>query len=153
MGGYGGSSNRTKDKCYYDTGGHKVKDKNAITVAESYINEGKYVAFLQEKEGQERADLSVDGVHTEVKGLTTLKPDKIKERIEKANRQVKADDYRYPKDTHRKGKVVLLSKHSGEVASDTIIEKMREGMRRAEQNGHVEAKVELWIGDRRIALN
>ena len=153
MGGYGGSSHRTKGKCYYDTGGNKVTDKNAITVAEAYIREGKYVAFLQEKKGQERADLSVEGVHTEVKGLTTIKPDKIKERIEKANSQVKADDYRYPEETHRKGKVVLLSKHSGEVSSDTIIEKMKEGMRRAELNGHIEAKVELWIGNRRIALS
>lgn len=49
MGGYGGASGRIKDKCYYDTGGHKVKDKNAIEVAEHYIEEGKYVAFLQEK--------------------------------------------------------------------------------------------------------
>ena len=28
MGGYGGSSGKTKDKCYYDTGGHKVKDRS-----------------------------------------------------------------------------------------------------------------------------
>ena len=25
MGGYGGASGKTKDKCYRDTGGHKVK--------------------------------------------------------------------------------------------------------------------------------
>ena len=37
MGGYGGASGRVKDKCYYDTGGHKVKDKNAVEVAEHYI--------------------------------------------------------------------------------------------------------------------
>ena len=153
MGGYGGSSNKTKDKCYYDTGGHKVKDKNAIVVAETYINEGKYVAFLQEKSDQERADLSIEGVHTEVKGLTTLKPDKIKERIKKANSQVQADNYRYPTDTHRQGKVILLSKHSAKTSSDTIIEKMREGMKRAEQDGHIMSKVELWIDDRRIKLN
>lgn len=153
MGGYGGSSNRTKDKCYYDTGGHKVRDNNAIAVAEAYIDEGKYVAFLQEKDGQERADLSVEGVHTEVKGLTTLKPDKIRERIEKANSQVQADDHRYPEDTHRQGKVVLLSKHSSDTSQNLIIEKMRERMRRAEQNGHIDSKVELWIGDKRIELN
>ena len=37
---------RGKNKTYYDTGGHKVTDKNAVTVAEYYIDEGKYVAFF-----------------------------------------------------------------------------------------------------------
>lgn len=68
MGGYGGSSGRGKNKIYYDTGGHKVKDLNAIIVAEYFIDKGKYVAFLQEKPPEKRADLSIDGVHTEVKG-------------------------------------------------------------------------------------
>ena len=27
MGGYGGASGKTKDKCYRDTGGNKAKDK------------------------------------------------------------------------------------------------------------------------------
>ena len=80
MGGYGGASGRIKDKCYYDTGGHKVKDKNAIEVAEHYIEEGKYVAFLQEKNGQPRADLSVEGQHIEVKGLSSVNPDNIEKK-------------------------------------------------------------------------
>lgn len=152
MGGYGGSSGRDKGKCYYDTGGNKVTDSNAIAVAEEYIKEGRYVAFLQEKHGQERADLSVDGVHTEVKGLTTLKPDKIKERIEKACSQVHADDNKYDVGTHREGKVILLSKHTGK-STEEVIAKMREGFRRADAGGKVTAKVEVWIGTKKIKLN
>ncbi len=153
MGGYGGIRGKVKEKCYYDTGGHKVKDNNAIIVAETYMKEGKYVAFLQVKENQERADLSVEGVHTEVKGLTTLKPDKISERIEKADRQVQADDYKYPADTHRQGKIILLSKHGKDVPRETIIGKMREDLHKAQMNGPITAKVEVWIGEEHIELN
>ena len=60
MGGYGGALGRVKEKCYYDTGGHKVKDKNAIEVAEHYMSEGKEVAFLQEKQNEKRPDLLVE---------------------------------------------------------------------------------------------
>lgn len=83
MGGYGGASGKTKDKCYRDTGGNKVKDKNAIEVAEYYIKNGKYVAFLQEKDAQKRADLSVDGQHVEVKGLETMNPDSVEKNLKK----------------------------------------------------------------------
>lgn len=153
MGGYGGSGGATKERCYYDTGGHKVTDNNAIFVAESYINEGKYVAFLQEKHGQERADLSVDGVHTEVKGLTTLNPDKISKRIEKADSQVKADNKNYPDDTNKQGKIILLSKHGKDVSKEEILAKMKEGLKRAQKNGEITSKVEVWIGEERIEIN
>ena len=74
MGGYGGASGRVKGKCYYDTGGHKVKDPNAIAVGEYYINLGHYVAFLQEVPNDNRADMSVEGVHVEVKGMSSTNP-------------------------------------------------------------------------------
>ena len=113
MGGYGGSSGKTKDKCYRDTGGKKVTDKNAIAVAEYYIKEGKYVAFLKEMpQVQRRADLSVEGIHTEVKGTSSQNPSKIATHIIEGFEQVDADNYMYPSDTHRKGRVVILSKHS-----------------------------------------
>ena len=80
MGGYGGASGKIKDRCYYDTGGHKVTDNNAIEVAETYINEGKYVAFLMKRDPRIQADLSVEGIHTEVKGLHTLDSTKISKR-------------------------------------------------------------------------
>ena len=49
MGDYGGASGRVKDRCYYDSGGNKVTDKNAIMTAEYYINFGMYVFFFYKK--------------------------------------------------------------------------------------------------------
>ncbi len=153
MGGYGGSSERGKNKTYYATGGHKVTDKNAVTVAEHYIDGGKYVAFLQEKEGQNRADLSVEGQHVEVKGLTTLNPDNVEGKLKHAFIQVDADNSRYPSDTHREGKVIILSKHSSDVAESLIYEKMYAGFLSAQHKGYVTGKVELWIGDKIYKFN
>lgn len=141
MGGYGGSSGRVKDKCYYDTGGHKVKDKNAIEVAEYYIEKGKRVAFLQEKPLDKRADLSVEGVHVEVKGMTSLKPNKFKNNIREAFEQIEADLSRYSKDKRKPGKVIILSKHENfEEAYKTA----REGYKEAKRQGYVKGKVEFW---------
>jgi len=147
MGGYGGSSGRIKTNSYYDTGGHKVTDKNAIEVAEYYINNGKYVAFLQEKEGQNRADLSVEGQHVEVKGLTTLNPDNVEGKLKHAFIQVGSDNTNYPEDTHRVGKVIILSKHSSDIPEKTIYEKMYAGFLSAEHKGYITGKVELWINN------
>ena len=128
MGGYGGASGRIKDKCYYDTGGHKVKDKNAIEVAEHYIEEGKYVAFLQEKNGQPRADLSVEGQHIEVKGLSSVNPDNIEKKIRHAFEQIHGDDYRYPTETHREGKVVILSRHSKDYSESEVYDAIKKAI-------------------------
>ena len=108
MGGYGGASGKTKDKCYRDTGGKKVKDKNAIAVAEYFIKNGKYVAFLQEIKGQKRSDLSIEGIHAEVKGMTSQNPSKVADNIDEAFNQVYADNSRYPKETHREGMVIFF---------------------------------------------
>lgn len=140
MGGYGGSSGRSKGKAYYDTGGHKVKDKNAITVAEYYINRGEYVAFLQEKPGQKRADLSVGGKHTEVKGMTSASTNKVAHNIKEAFEQVTADDYRYSSETHRDGRVVILSKYSN---IKTAYKVVFGGYRKATSLGYV--KGEVWL--------
>lgn len=153
MGGYGGASGRTKEKCYYDTGGHKVKDKNAIAVAEEYIKEGKYVAFLQEIPGRNRADLSVEGVHTEVKGLSTLNADNVEGRLQHAFKQIHGDDDRYPADTHREGKVIILSTHDKSVSKSKIIEVMKKGYQQAYNKGYVTGKLEVWIRGERILLN
>ena len=85
MGGYGGSSGRTKDTCYRDTGRHKVTDKNAIEVAEHYIDEGKEVAFLQEKPNTKRPDLLVEKeLLVEVKGMSSKNPGQVADNIKKA---------------------------------------------------------------------
>ena len=83
MGGYGGASGRVKDKCYYDTGGHKVKDQNAVAVGEYYIKQGKYVAFLKEIPNENRADMSVEGVHVEVKGMSSPNPSQVAKNLKK----------------------------------------------------------------------
>lgn len=143
MGGYGGSSGRVKDKCYYDTGGHKVKDSNAITVAEYYIKQGKYVAFLQEKQGQKRADLSVEGTHIEVKGMSSPKANKVANNIDEAFQQVEADNYRYPSETHREGTVVILSKYSSLEEAHRVVS---EGVKEAYRKGFIRGKVKLLHG-------
>lgn len=153
MGGYGASSERGKSKTYFDTGGNKVRDNNAIIVAEHYIDEGKYVAFLQEKEGQKRADLSVDGQHVEVKGLSTLNPDNVEGKLKSAFKQVYADNYRYPEDTHREGKVIILSKHESNVSESYIREQMYKGFQSAMRKGYITGKVELWIKGKIYSFN
>ena len=153
MGGYGGASGNVKGKCYYDTGGHKVKDKNAIEVAEYYIRQGKYVAFLQEKMDQGRADLSVDGHHVEVKGLSTLKPNTVSEQLKNAFEQIHKDDYRYPANTLREGKVILLSRHSRSISESEIMHAMEEGYLMAKRKGYISGKLEVWINGKQYKLN
>lgn len=140
MGGYGGSSDRVKGKTYLDTGGHKVTDRNAIIVGEYYINHGKYVAFLQEKPGQKRADLSVEGVHTEVKGMSSTSTNKVANNIKEAFEQTMADNYRYPSDTHRDGRVVILSKYPDIKTAYKIVSG---GYRKARSQGYVQGEVYL----------
>lgn len=140
MGGYGAGSNRGKSNVYYDTGGHKVTDKNAIAVGEYYIDHGHYVAFLQEKDGQKRADLSIDGMHTEVKGMSSTSTNKVANNIKEAFQQVEADNKHYPSDTHRPGKVVILSKYDNiKTAYKTVFG----GFRKAKSKGYVKGDVEL----------
>lgn len=153
MGGYGGTSKKGKSSVYYDTGGHKVTDKNAIMVAERLIEEGHYVAFLQEKEGQTRADLSVDGQHVEVKGLTTLNPDNVEGKLRHAFIQVNADNARYPSESHREGKVIILSRHSAEVSEKLIYDRLHAGYLSAQHKGYITGKVELWIGNKIYFFN
>lgn len=148
MGGYGGSYGKTKEKCYYDTGGHKVKDKNAVEVAEHYIAEGKYVAFLQEKPPDIRADLSVEGQHVEVKGLTTLNPDNVEKKLHHAFLQILDDDSKYPSDKRIKGKVVILSRHASDVSDDKIYDAMKKGFLSAKHKGYVTGECEVWIRDK-----
>ena len=150
MGGYGGSSRKGKSSYYLDTGGKKVTDRNAILVGEYYIQQGNYVAFLQEKHGQKRADLSVEGIHIEVKGMTSTSTNKIANTIKEAFEQVSADDYRYPPSTNRPGKVVILLKHSNVREGYKSI---TGGFRKAKNKGYVSGQVELWYNEKIIVLN
>ena len=140
MGGYGGSSGRGKNKIYYDTGGHKVKDLNAIIVAEYFSDKGKYVAFLQEKPPEKRADLSIDGVHTEVKGMSSLSSNKVANNIKEAFEQVIADNKCYSPETHRDGQVIILSKYPD---LKTAYRTVWGGYRNAKVKGYVQGDVLL----------
>lgn len=146
MGGYGGVRGKKKGRCYYDTGGHKVIDKNAITVAEKYIREGTYVAFLQQKPPAQRPDLSVDGkILVEVKGMTSIRPHKVETNIRDGFKQIIAEQSRYPEESRHPGKVIILSKHDnfndGYYAA-------QEGYKMAKKNGFVHGKVEFWYNDK-----
>ena len=169
MGGYGAGSKNKKGKCYKDTYKNPVSGNNpAVPVAEYYINQGKYVAFLgeikpkkgdskeeqKEKQGKQRADLSVEGVHIEVKGIeTTVNPSTIADHIEKGFNQVYADNYRYDVETHREGKVIFYSRHPAQYSSHEIEHSVREGFAEALRKGDVRGKVELWLRGQIIKLN
>jgi hypothetical protein len=123
------------------------------------LRQGKYVAFLGERgkkgeKGEKRADLSVEGVHVEVKGIeTTLKSNTIAKHIEKAFNQVYADNHRYNPETHREGKIVFYSRHSKQYFSTEIERSVREGFAEALRKGDVRGKVELWLRGQIIKLN
>lgn len=145
MGGYGGALGKMKSKCFYDTGGRKVIDKNAIAVAEYYISEGKYVAFLQEKPLQYRADLSVDGQHTEIKGLTSLSPNTIEAKIAHAFKQIHGDDYKYSESNRKEGKVILFSRHNNSISNQAVYDAFYRAYKIADQKGIITGKIEFWI--------
>ncbi len=141
MGGYGGASGRTKDKCYYDSGGHKVKDKNAIIIGEYYINKGKYVVFLKEVPDDNRADLSVEGIHVEVKGMSSKNPSQVAKNIKKGFIQVDADNKRYPKETHCPGVVIILSEYD---SLEEALRIVKAGYDEAVRKGYVTGYVKLF---------
>ena len=153
MGGYGSSSDKPKGNYYLDSKGYKVKDQNAITVGTYYIDRGIHTVFLHENPPRHRADLSVNGRHVEVKGLTTLSPGNIAEKIKRANLQVHGDEYKYPRETWREGKIVLLSRHDSKCSRTEIVSAMRQGYEEARRKGKVDVKVELWIRGEIIPLN
>lgn len=141
MGGYGGASGRVKEKCYYDTGGHKVKDQNAVAVGEYYIKQGKYVAFLKEIPNENRADMSVEGVHIEVKGMSSPNPSQVAKNLKKGFTQVDADNKRHPTETHRPGTVVILSEYKTLEEAQRVV---KAGYDEAVRKGYVTGNVKLF---------
>lgn len=153
MGGYGGLSGRVKDNCYRDTEGiNKIKDKNAITVAEYYMSLGMYVAFYHE-DGNYRPDLSVDlEMVVEVKGISSKNSTRIKENIEHANKQIEAELSKYPEDKRHPGKIVLLSLHS---SFEIGYRAAYEGFQKAKREGvvNLDYAVEFWFNGEIHILN
>ncbi len=161
MGGYGSASGRVKGKCYYDSGGHKVTDPNAIAVAEYYISQGKYVVFLQEKPDQPRADLAVDmrvgskveRIRIEVKGLQSMKPSTVDQKIRYAFDQIRYDVEKYPPEQRQKGKVIIYSRHDKNIPEKEVFQSMYEGFLMAKRKGGVTGKVELWLNGKIYKFN
>ena len=145
MGGYGGASGRIKDGCYRDTGGiYKVKDENAIAVAEYYMSLGMYVAFYHE-DGTPRPDLSVDlKMVVEVKGVFSLNSTQIKKNIQKASSQIDAELSKYPVEKQHPGKIVLYSLHSSFEVGYRVA---YEGYQKAKREGvlNLDYTVEFWF--------
>lgn len=139
MGGYGGASGRKKENCYYDTGNHKVTDKNAIEVGKYFINHGQYVAFLQEKPPAKRPDLSVNHEFlVEVKGMTSLKPNKVTNNIREAFIQIAAEQSKYPPENKFPGRVVILSRYKNFEDGYSVV---RTGYADAVRRGYVNGEV------------
>lgn len=143
MGGYGGSSGRTKDKCYYNTDGRKVTDKNAIEAAERYISEGKFVLFLHENPPERHPDLLVEyKMLVEVKGIFSTNPGQISKQIEKASLQIEAELARYPEEKRISGKIVIISRHASfEIGYKAVYE----GYQEAKRKDQVHFTLEFWF--------
>ena len=148
-GGYGGASGkarRKKDGCYYDSKDDKVTDKNAIEVADYYIDWGFHVVFLHERPEEEkgRPDLFVDFEFlVEVKGITSSKANKIANRINEAFDQIEDEWSRYPEGEPKPpGKVVILSRH---VSFEIGFHAFCEGYKEATRKGFVRGEVEFWF--------
>ena len=141
MGGYGATTGNYKIKGFLDSHDQKVTDKNAIAVGKYLIEHGEYVVFLHES-SINRADISVDGIHVEIKGISSTNLNTITKEIKHAFIQVNGDNWRYDKSTHRKGKVILLSKHP---SLNTAYKIFYASFRNARKKGYVDGKVEMWF--------
>ena len=158
MGGYGGQSGRTKGTGYLNTAGNPVKDKNAVTVAEHYLQEGKYVAFLKETPNDHRrADLMVEGAPVEVKGVEGNNANTIcNSSLAKAAKQMKQTIAESKSYEHKENsKIILLSTHKN--ASDGLkaVTSVIAGYQEALRKGIISEsdKVEYWYmkgGKRKI---
>ena len=149
MGGYGGKSGRQKDKCYLNTAGMPVKDANAIFVAEHYLRQGKYVAFLAEKPNDHRrVDLMVEGAPVEVKGVETFKSNTVcNSSIFKAREQMRQTIAESKFYEHKEGsKIVLLSRHKRAIDGERAVSAIISGYQEALRKGIVSKKIKLSIG-------
>lgn len=146
MGGYGGLSGKNKDKdgCYCDSGNNKVTDKNAIAVAEYYLNLGMTVVFLQEKpEEGGRPDLLVDyEFFAEVKGIGSLRAGTISKQIKHASRQISDEQARLPENDKLPGKIIILSLHADFEAGFKAV---YEGYQEAKRKNQVHFQTEFWF--------
>lgn len=158
MGGYGGQSGRTKGTGYLNTAGNPVKDKNAITAAEYYLKQGKYVAFLKETPNDhKRADLMVEGAPVEVKGVEGNNANTIcNSSLVKAAKQMRQTIAESKSYEHKENsKIILLSTHKTALEGQRAVSAVVSGYQEALRKGVLSEtdKVEYWYmkgGKRRI---
>ena len=134
-----------KEAMYCDSGGHKVKDKGAIFVAERYMDQGYEAVFRQTHPAQGKTyDLSIKTSddtsyvkNIEVKRVTSPNPGKIAEHIHHGFRQF-GDE---PEGTV----AVVLSNHRNDKAG---LEFAMAGFDEAKRKGWVAGHVEIWFKDK-----
>lgn len=132
----------TKQIVYYDSNNRKVTDKNAIFVAERYMDQGYEVVFRRTHEPDRGCDLTIktsDDLsiikNIEVKGITSKNPSMISERIKSGNGQIKEGDtiaiYLPNLKSDANGKSFALT-----------------GLREAHRKGLIKGPIEFWFSDR-----
>ena len=145
-GGYTG-----KEISYRDSGGKKVKDQNAIFVAEQYMKQGYEVVFRQQHTeekggvgGIKTPDLTIKSsddqkfIKTiEVKGIISGSPSTIAKRIKKASMQFKEGD------TENTVAILLVGKNQTKESRKFA----REGIAEAKRKNYMKYPVEVWYGD------
>ena len=122
----------------------RIKDRNAIVVAEYYLSLGMYVAFYHEGDTP-TPDLSVDlKMVVEVKGISSSNSTRIKDNIKKASEQIDKELSKYPEDERHPGKIVLLSLYS---SFEFGYRMASEGYEKAKRDGAVnlDYSVEFWF--------
>lgn len=139
--GRGRGGYNTKQITYYDSNNRKVIDKNAIFVAERYIDQGYEVVFRRTHEPDRGCDLTIktsDDLHIikniEVKGVTSDNSSKISTRIEAADTQISDGD--------------TIAIYLPNFKSDTDGKNFAlAGLREAHRKGLIKGPIEFWFSD------
>ena len=102
------------------------------------------VEFLPERPPEKSPDLFVNFEFlAEVKGMFSIKPNKISNAIKEAFEQIADEWARYPDDKPKPpGKAIILSRHdSFEIGFRAFLE----GCKEAKRRGYIHGKVEFWF--------
>ena len=72
--------------------------------------------------------------------MISQNPSKVSDNIDEAFNQVYADNFRYPKETHREGMVIILSKYPNYAEAQKIVSA---GVAEAYRKGYIRGKVKM----------
>ncbi len=135
---------------YRDSAGNKVTDKNAIFVAERYIDMGYEAVFRREHQPVKSYDLTIKisndesfVKNIEVKGVTSKNPSKVASRIKEGFLQFH--------DGENSTVAVFLPTHKNDQKGRAFAQA---GFAEALRKGDVKGTVEVWFSDKtRIVMN